>query len=133
MQAYALHLGGALNTAVLPHGDKQIPKDYKSNTAWPTTGKAERTIRRELRVGWYCTSLEIYPLSNGTNNADYAQNDAERKSLGKGPELKLGKDWALVRQVSNLVKEHHYSPYRSSSTFRPQDGQYDQDLREDTL
>jgi len=72
VQASALHLGGALNTAILPLGDE--------------------------------------PFEQWGYTAEYAQNDAQRKSGGKGPELKLGKDWAFVRQVSHLIKECHYSP-----------------------
>lgn len=81
-------------------------------------GKHERTIRRELQRGMVLHELGDLPFEQWDYNADYAQNDAERKSLGKGPELKLGKDWALVRQVSLLVKEHHYSPYAVIQHFQ---------------
>jgi len=74
-------------------------------------GKHERTIRRELQRGMVLHELGDLPFEQWEYNADYAQNNAERKSGGKGPPLKLGKDWALVRQVSELVKDRHYSPY----------------------
>ncbi len=74
-------------------------------------GKHERTIRREIKRGMVLHELGDVPFEKWNYNAEYAQNDAERKSGGKGPALKLGKDWAFVRQMSLLVKERHYSPY----------------------
>lgn len=74
-------------------------------------GKHERTIRREIKRGMVLHELGDVPFEKWDYNAEYAQNDAERKSGGKGPDLKLGKDWAFVRQVSRLIKERHYSPY----------------------
>jgi IS30 family transposase len=62
--------------------------------------------------------LRDLPFEQWDYNAEYAQNDAEHKSFSKGPDLKLGKDWALVRQVSQLVKERHYSPYAVIQHFR---------------
>jgi hypothetical protein len=51
------------------------------------------------------------PFERWEYNADYAQNDATRQSAGKGPDIKLGRDWALVHRVYVLVHEHNYSPY----------------------
>lgn len=74
-------------------------------------GKHERTIRRELKRGMVLHELGDEPFEQWDYNADHAQNDADRKSEGKGPELKLGRDWALVAKVAQLVSKHHYSPY----------------------
>jgi IS30 family transposase len=74
-------------------------------------GKHERTIRRELQRGMVLHELGDEPFERWEYNADYAQNDADRKSEGKGPEVKLGKDWALVDRVSELIRERTYSPY----------------------
>jgi len=81
-------------------------------------GKHERTIRRELKRGMVLHELGDVPFEQWDYNADYAQNDAERRSGGKGPDLKLGKDWALVAQVSRLVKACHYSPYAIIQHFQ---------------
>jgi IS30 family transposase len=81
-------------------------------------GKHERTIRRELQRGMVLHELGDVPFEQWDYNAEYAQNDAERKSVGKGPDLKLGKDWALVEQVSLLIKERHYSPYAVIQHFQ---------------
>jgi len=74
-------------------------------------GKNERTIRRELKRGMILHELGAEPFERWEYNADHAQNDAGRKSEGKGPEVKLGRDWALVDRVSELIRERHYSPY----------------------
>lgn len=81
-------------------------------------GKHERTIRRELKRGMVLHERGDEPFEQWDYNADYAQNDADRKSGGKGPELKLGKDWSLVIQVAQLVKERHYSPYAIIQHFQ---------------
>ena len=52
-------------------------------------GKHERTIRRELKRGMVLHELGEVPFAQWDYNADYAQNDAERRSGDKGPDLKL--------------------------------------------
>lgn len=73
--------------------------------------KNERTIRRELKRGMVLHELGAEPFEILEYNADFAQNNADGASGGKGPDLKLGRDWALVDQVSKLITERHYSPY----------------------
>jgi IS30 family transposase len=79
--------------------------------------KNERTIRRELRRGMVLHDLGSEPFERWEYNAEYAQNDAESKSGGKGPDLKLGKDWALEKEISRLVREEDYSPYTIIQKF----------------
>jgi IS30 family transposase len=79
--------------------------------------KNERTIRRELRRGMVLHELGSEPFERWEYNAEYAQNDAESKSGGKGPDLKLGKDWALEKEISRLVREEDYSPYAIIQKF----------------
>lgn len=55
-------------------------------------GKNERTIRRELKRGIVLHEPGAEPFERWEYNADHAQNDAERKSGEKGPEVKLGRD-----------------------------------------
>ncbi len=74
-------------------------------------GKNEKTIRRELKRGMMRHELGAEPFERWEYNADHAQYDADSLSTAKGPDLKLGRDWALVEQISLLVTEHHYSPY----------------------
>jgi len=81
-------------------------------------GKSERTIRREVQRGMVCHELGDVPFERWDYNAEYAQNDADRKSGGKGPALKLGRDWALVQRVSELVRDRRYSPYAVIQHFQ---------------
>lgn len=81
-------------------------------------GKHERTIRRELKRGMVLHDLSELPFERWEYNAEYAQNDADMLSSGKGPDLKLGKDWLLVGQISMLVKERNYSPYAIIQYFK---------------
>ncbi len=81
-------------------------------------GKHERTIRRELKRGMVLHELGNLPFERWEYNAEYAQNDAGRKSRGKGPDLKLGKDWSLVLEVALLIRKHHYSPYAIIEHFK---------------
>jgi len=81
-------------------------------------GKNERTVRRELKRGRVLHELGAEPFERWEYNAEYAQNDADRKNGGKGPDLKLGRDWALVEQVSTLVRDRHYSPYAIIQHFK---------------
>lgn len=81
-------------------------------------GKNERTIRRELKRGMVLHELGDEPFERWDYNADHAQNDAERLSGGKGPDLKLGKDWSLVAQIALFVSKRHYSPYAIIQHFQ---------------
>jgi len=80
--------------------------------------KSERTIRRELKRGMVLHELGAEPFERWEYNAEYAQNDADRKNGGKGPELKLGRDWVLVERVSGFVRNLHYSPYAIIQHFQ---------------
>lgn len=81
-------------------------------------GKSEKTIRRELKRGMVLHVLGEEPFERWEYNADFAQNDADQKNGGKGPDLKLGKDWALVERVVGLVRDLHYSPYAIIQQFK---------------
>ena len=57
------------------------------------------------------------PFEHKVYNAEYAQKDAESQWSAKGPELKLGTDWALVQAVTHLIRNEHYSPYAVLAEF----------------
>jgi IS30 family transposase len=79
-------------------------------------GKHESTIRRELNRGM----VEHVKTDLSTvmeYNAEYAQRDAQQKGSAKGPELKLGFDWKLVKAVRHLIKDKGYSPYAVIAEF----------------
>ncbi len=99
-------------------GSKKYQKTKSPTLMGQMLGKSERTIRRELKRGMVLHELGAEPFERWEYNAEYAQNDADRKSGGKGPDLKLGRDWALVERVSGFVRELHYSPYAIIQHFK---------------
>jgi IS30 family transposase len=59
-------------------------------------GKNESTIRRELKRGMVEHTKS--DLSKAWEyNAEHADLDAKQKGTAKGPQLKLGRDWAQSR------------------------------------
>ena len=87
---------------------------YKSKITSPTKlslilGKSKRTIQREIKRGW-----ETFIASDLSHYEAYSPDVSQRKAdehlRAKGPDLKLGRDFALVENISRLIKEQHYSP-----------------------
>ena len=72
-------------------------------------GKSKRTIQRKRKRGW-----ETFTASDlGSYEAyspDISQRKAEENLSAKGPDLKLGNDFDLVKDISRLMKKKHYSP-----------------------
>ena len=94
--------------------------------------KSERTIRREIKRGKVeHTTSELLKIME--YNAEYAQNDADSKSSGKGPSIKLGKDWNLVKGISKLIKKDKYSPYAVIQHFKRTQWPSDTRICEKTL
>lgn len=73
--------------------------------------KSPKTIRRELGRRMVEHVLGELPFILIEYNALHAQNDAMEKMEGKGLPPKSGKHHALVRRISSLILEEHYSPY----------------------
>lgn len=72
-------------------------------------GKSVRTLQREILRGW--ETFIASDLSNyETYSPDVAQRKAEENLKAKGPDLKLGSDFALVEDIARLIKKQHYSP-----------------------
>lgn len=72
-------------------------------------GKSARTIQREIRRGWETfTASDLSTFE--TYSPDIAQRKAEENLQAKGPDLKLGSDFALVKDIAQLIKEQRYSP-----------------------
>jgi IS30 family transposase len=66
-------------------------------------------------------------------NADYAENMARAKDSGKGPDLKLGRDYILAKEIGRLMKELHYSPYAVLAHFQNEGWPTDTRICEKTL
>lgn len=72
-------------------------------------GKSKRTIQREIKRGW--TTLQASDLSYfKTYSPDLAQLKTDENLKAKGPDLKLGRDFSLVQDISHRIKEDHFSP-----------------------
>lgn len=94
--------------------------------------KSERTIRRELKRGLVeHTTSELLKIM--VYNAEYAQNDAELKNSAKGPQIKLGNDWALVNGITKLIQKEKYSPYAVIKHFERTNWPSDTRICEKTL
>ena len=110
--------------------------NYKKITSPTLLGtllsKNERTIRRELKRGMV-DHLKSDLSEIREYNAEYAQTDADSKSSVKGPDIKLGKDWALVKGISNLIKKDNYSPYAVLQHFNRTQWPSDTRICEKTL
>ncbi len=96
-------------------------------------GKHESTIRRELKRGMVTHEWDNPPFEHKVYNAEYAQKDAESQWSAKGPELKLGTDWALVQAVTHLIRNEHYSPYAVLAEFDSTGWPSDTRISEKTL
>ena len=87
---------------------------YKSRITSPQElasllGKSIRTIQREIKRGWdtfTASDLSSYEAYS----PDIAQRKADENLRAKGPDLKLGNDFALVEDISRLIKKERYSP-----------------------
>lgn len=72
-------------------------------------GKSKRTIQREIKRGWV-EHTDTFLKKFWTYSPDFSQKKAEENYSAKGPNLKIGNDYVLVNDISNLVLKKHYSP-----------------------
>lgn len=81
------------------------------------SGKHESTVRGELRRGMGEHEMANIPFVRREYYAEYAQSDAQIKRSAKRPGLRLEKDWALVQEVSHLIKNCKYFPCAAIAHF----------------
>ena len=72
--------------------------------------KSPKTITRELKRGMVLHIMSYIPFERVEYNADHAQLDADKKSIGKGPAPKSGRHFELVNRMSELILKERYSP-----------------------
>lgn len=72
-------------------------------------GRERSTIYKELRRGRY-TRLTTEWKEVVAYSAEIAQRDHEEKAAGKGPSLKIGKDFAFADFVERKIIQERYSP-----------------------
>ena len=85
-------------------------KEKKSNVEiGKLLGRPESSIRRELKRGMVknltseLTEIWVY-------SADVAQQKCDYNKTGKGPQLKIGKDFKLKEYIENGIKKERKSP-----------------------
>ena len=72
-------------------------------------GRPEGSIRREIKRGLVdnlTTDLKVIKVYS----ADVAQQKCDYNKTGKGPQLKLGKDFGLKSYIENGIKKERKSP-----------------------
>ncbi len=85
-------------------------KDKKSNVEiGKLLGRPEGTIRRELKRGMVKNlTTELKEIM--VYSADVAQQKCDYNKTGKGPELKIGKDFKLKEYIEEGIKKERKSP-----------------------
>jgi len=85
-------------------------KDKKSNVEiGKLLGRPEGTIRRELKRGMV-KNLTTEWIEIWVYSADGAQKKINYNKTGKGPQLKIGKDFKLKEYIENGIKKERKSP-----------------------
>lgn len=72
-------------------------------------GRPEGSIRREIKRG-LVRNLKSDLTEKWVYSADVAQQKRDYNKTGKGPELKLGKDFKLKAYIENGIKKERKSP-----------------------
>ena len=86
---------------------KNNMSDYEIYTK---LGISKATFYREVKRGkveQITSELESYTIYS----AQKAQNEYQFNATAKGPQLKIGTDYEMIRKIEFLVIEKHYSTY----------------------
>lgn len=80
-------------------------------------GCSGRTVRRELAKGR--TKLLNSDLTTRVEySADIGQQKHDYAGTGKGPMLKIGNDYELVKEIERLIIKEKMSPYAAAETIK---------------
>lgn len=80
-------------------------------------GCSGRTVRRELAKGR--TELLNSDLTTRVEySADIGQQKHDYAGTGKGPMLKIGNDYELVKEIERLIIKEQMSPYAAAETIK---------------
>lgn len=89
----------------------------KSDKIAVEIGCSGRTVRRELAKGR--TQLLNSDLTTRTEySADIGQQKHDYAATGKGPMLKIGNDFELVREIERLIIKEKMSPYAAAEIIK---------------
>lgn len=89
----------------------------KSEKIAEEIGCSGRTVRRELAKGK--TQLLNSDLTTRTEySADIGQQKHDYAATAKGPTLKIGKNFELVREIEHLIIKEKMSPYAAAERIK---------------
>ena len=95
---------------LVKQNEKASRKNRKSQAELASMmGVSAATISRELKRGrvvlrdYHWREYESY-------SADVAQDDYDQKATNKGPDLKIGRDYALAEHIEKKIIKEKYSP-----------------------
>lgn len=80
-------------------------------------GVSPATICRELRRG-AVTLLDYTYREYVSYSALIAQHDYDLHASAKGPQLKIGSNYALVERIEELILKKHHSPYAVTEVLK---------------
>lgn len=83
-------------------------------------GCSERTVWRELRRGRCSVRRSADYQMVQSYSQQIAQRDYDEKASHKGPGLKIGKDFALVKFLEEYIAQRRYSPAAALAEIRLQ-------------
>lgn len=115
-----LKIEGALRTGAKP---KEIAA---------MIGCCERTIYYEIKRGLCVQQHEGYVFKE-EYCADVAEQKYQEHLRAKGPDIKLGKDFALANFLEQKIIEEHYSPGAVLAYIKAEGLQFDTQICETTL
>ncbi len=98
-------------------GSGKLPKITNRVMLGTLLHKHPRTIAREIARGQVEHLFDEGLQRKLVYNADYAESLARSKDSGKGPNLKLGYDYTLAKEIGILIHENKYSPYAVIAQF----------------
>lgn len=108
-----------------------IKVGLKSEAIGAIIGCTGRAIRNELKKG----KVELLN-SDLTKREEYSAEVGEQKhryaGTGKGPQLKIGKNYELVDEIERLIIEEKMSPYAAAETIK-QSGKYNDTISYKTI
>lgn len=95
-------------------------------------GKCKKTIYNEIKRGLCLQQREGY-IFEEVYCADVADRKYQEHLRAKGPDLKLGNDFAFANFVEKMIVEDHYSPGAVLATIREKGMQFKTHICENTL
>lgn len=95
----------------------------KSEEIAKQIGCSGRTVRRELRRG-LVEQVDSLWRSRNVYSADVGQQKHNYAGTGKGPCLKIGKDFALIKFVEDKIIKEKMSPYAAAQEVKKHQSEF---------